>query len=267
MERNKEMALLHVNFFSDVLGMSMNMDVILPQQTNRQIGMKGAGADGRIPTLYLLHGMSDDHTIWQRRASIERYVSEMGIAVVMPTTHLAWYTDTTYGLKYWTFISQELPMICRSFFANLSDRREETFVAGLSMGGYGAFKMALGAPDTFGAAASLSGALDARRRDGDSHTETNRAFWEGIFGQLSEIKGSDNDLMTLTERLKQSGKPLPKLFMWCGTEDFLFEENEAMYEYFKTMGFDVTYTKGPGGHQWECWDEQIQNVLKWLPLK
>lgn len=89
MERNKEMALLHVNFFSDVLGMSMNMDVILPQQTNRQIGMKGAGADRRIPTLYLLHGMSDDHTIWQRRTSIERYVSEMGIAVVMPTTHLA----------------------------------------------------------------------------------------------------------------------------------------------------------------------------------
>ena len=88
------MALLHVNFFSDVLGMCMNMDVILPQQTKNQIGMKGTRKDGKIPTLYLLHGMSDDHTIWQRRTSIERYVSEMGIAVVMPTTHLGWYTNT-----------------------------------------------------------------------------------------------------------------------------------------------------------------------------
>ena len=261
------MALLHVNFFSDVLGMCMNMDVILPQQTKNQIGMKGTRKDGKIPTLYLLHGMSDDHTIWQRRTSIERYVSEMGIAVIMPTTHLGWYTNTTYGLNYWTFISEELPMICRSFFANLSERREDTFVAGLSMGGYGAFKLALGASDTFGAAASLSGALNARRRETDSHARTQRTFWEGIFGPLDQIKGSSNDLMTLAEQLIQSGKPLPKLFMWCGTEDFLLEENEMMYQYFKEMGVDVTYTKGPGGHQWECWDEQIQNILKWLPIR
>ncbi|MDE7249388.1 MAG: esterase family protein, partial [Lachnospiraceae bacterium] len=80
------MALLHVDFFSDVLGMSMNMDVILPQQTQGQIGMEGQSAQGRCKTVYLLHGMSDDHTIWQRRTSIERYASKLGIAVVMPTT-------------------------------------------------------------------------------------------------------------------------------------------------------------------------------------
>ena len=91
------MALLHVNFFSDVLGMCTNMDVILPQQTNGQIGMEGKGAGGRYKTVYLLHGMSDDQTIWQRRTSIERYASKLGIAVVMPTTHLAFYTDTNYG--------------------------------------------------------------------------------------------------------------------------------------------------------------------------
>ena len=95
------MALMHVDFFSDVLGMSMNMDVILPQQTKGQIGMEGEAGNGRYKTMYLLHGMSDDQTVWQRRTSIERYVSRLGIAVVMPTTHLGFYTDTTYGMRYW----------------------------------------------------------------------------------------------------------------------------------------------------------------------
>ncbi len=128
------MALMHVDFFSDVLGMSMNMDVILPQQTRGQIGMEGKMGDGRYKTMYLLHGMSDDQTTWQRRTSIERYVSELGIAVVMPTTHLAFYTDTAYGMNYWTFISEELPRICREFFPRMSERREDTLAAGLSMG-------------------------------------------------------------------------------------------------------------------------------------
>ena len=139
------MALLHVDFFSDVLGMSMNMDVLLPQQTQGQIGMEGRAAQGKYKTMYLLHGMSDDQTIWQRRTSIERYVSSLGIAVVMPTTHLGFYTDTTYGMRYWTFLSQELPKICREFFPQMSAEREDTLAAGLSMGGYGAWKLGLGA--------------------------------------------------------------------------------------------------------------------------
>lgn len=118
------MALLHVDFFSDVLGMCTSADVILPQQTSGQIGMEGKGAEGKLKTMYLLHGMSDDQTIWQRRTSIERYVSQLGIAVVMPTTHLAFYTDTTYGMRYWTYISEELPKICREFFPQMSDKKK-----------------------------------------------------------------------------------------------------------------------------------------------
>lgn len=141
------MALLHVDFFSDVLGMCTSADVILPQQTSGQIGMEGKGAEGKLKTMYLLHGMSDDQTIWQRRTSIERYVSQLGIAVVMPTTHLAFYTDTTYGMRYWTYISEELPKICREFFPQMSDKKEDNLAAGLSMGGYGAWKLGLGASE------------------------------------------------------------------------------------------------------------------------
>ena len=214
------MALLHVDFFSDVLGMCTSADVILPQQTSGQIGMEGKGAEGKLKTMYLLHGMSDDQTIWQRRTSIERYVSQLGIAVVMPTTHLAFYTDTTYGMRYWTYISEELPKICREFFPQMSDKKEDNLAAGLSMGGYGAWKLGLGASETFGAAASLSGCLDiiedvGRHLEGDSR---DAALFRGIYGSLEQLEGSDNDLMALAKKLKTSGKPIPRLYSWCGTE-------------------------------------------------
>ena len=146
------MALLHVDFFSRVLSMCVQMDVILPQETKGQIGMAGKGGRN-YPTLYLLHGLSDDHTIWQRRTSIERYVSDMGMAVVMPTTARCWYTDSPSG-KYFSYIADELPEICREFFPNMSPSREDTYIAGLSMGGYGAFKIAMSRSERFSMAAA-----------------------------------------------------------------------------------------------------------------
>lgn len=259
------MALLHVNFFSEVLGMCMQMDVILPERARGQIGMEGGTSSGKIPTLYLLHGMSDDHTIWQRRTSIERYVSDLGIAVVMPTTHLGWYTDMAYGNRYWTYISEELPRICRSLFNNLSDKREETFVAGLSMGGYGAFKLGLAASETFGMAASLSGALDmADIKNNSEIINQDKNFWLNIFGDLDKIANSDNDLLFLASKLKESQKPLPKLYIWCGTEDFLYKANVTMKNHLMELGFDLTYEESPGDHQWKYWDEKIQTVLEWM---
>src|SRR6476619_7886720 len=130
------------------------MTVILPQSTAGQIGMTGSESTGETPVLYLLHGLSDDDTIWLRRTSIERYVAALGLAVVMPQVHRSFYTDEAYGNRYWTYLSEELPEIVHGFF-RLSRRREDTFVAGLSMGGYGALKWALRDPGRFAAAASL----------------------------------------------------------------------------------------------------------------
>lgn len=257
------MALMHVDFFSDVLGMSMNMDVIIPQQTSGQIGMEGTASHGQYKTMYLLHGMSDDHTIWQRRTSIERYVSSLGIAVVMPTTHLAFYTDTAYGMRYWTFISQELPRICREFFPRMSDKREDTLAAGLSMGGYGAWKLGLGASDTFGAAASLSGALNIAE-DFGRHMEDDKALlFKGIFGSEEQIKGSENDLFALAGRLAAEKKKLPRLYAWCGKEDFLYQDNLKAWEYVKKLGYDLTCKESEGDHQWKYWDNKIKDVLFW----
>lgn len=259
------MALLHVDFFSTVLGMSMNMDVILPQQTWGQIGMEGKGAEGKYKTMYLLHGMSDDQTIWQRRTSIERYVTKLGIAVVMPTTHLAFYTDTAYGMKYWTFISQELPKICREFFPQMSTDPEDTLAAGLSMGGYGAWKLGLGASDTFGAAASLSGALDmvGDYQRNEKENPGRMDLFRGVFVSEEQLRGSDNDLLALAERLAAGKKTLPRLYAWCGTEDFLYQGNLKAWEHVKKLGFDLTCEESAGDHQWKYWDAKIQDALRW----
>ena len=106
--------------------------------------------------LYLLHGLSDDHTAWLRYTSIERYATARGLAVVMPAVHRSFYADEAHGHAYWHFVSEELPAIVAAFF-RLSERREDTFVAGLSMGGYGALKLGLHHPERFAAVASLSG--------------------------------------------------------------------------------------------------------------
>ncbi len=259
------MALMHVDFFSDVLGMSMNMDVILPQQTQGQIGMEGMAQDGQYKTMYLLHGMSDDQTIWQRRTSIERYVSQLGIAVVMPTTHLGFYTDTTYGMRYWTFISEELPRICREFFPRMSDKKEDTLAAGLSMGGYGAWKLGLGASETFGAAASLSGALDmvSDFKRNEKEAPERMTLFKGIFGSAAQLEGSDNDLLALAGKLVKEKKELPRLFAWCGTEDFLYQGNLRAWAEMKKLGYELESHTSPGDHQWKYWDREIQNVLRW----
>src|SRR5258705_6398585 len=129
------------------------MTVLLPENTTGQIGMAGSGRTGDFTTLYLLHGLSDDDTTWVRRTSLERYVAELGLAVVMPQVQRSFYTDEVFGRPYWAFVSEELPRVARSFF-RLSADPAQTFVAGLSMGGYGAFKLALRHPERFGAAAS-----------------------------------------------------------------------------------------------------------------
>lgn len=251
------MALLHVDFFSDALGMCTQMDVILPEKTRGQIGMEGMAPEGAWPTLYLLHGMSDDHTIWQRRTSIERYASEKGIAVVMPTTHLGWYTDMHIGYDYFTFIAKELPAICRRFFPNMSARREDTWAAGLSMGGYGALKCGLRAGETFSKVAALSGALDAARICEEARGQR---LWEDIFGPADTVRGSFNDLFAAAEEMKDS-QDRPDVYIWCGTEDFLYQDNVRMRAHLSKLGYHLTYEESPGDHQWKYWDKRSRRCF------
>ena len=253
------MAFLDVHCFSETLAMSVSFCVLLPDGPVRR----------PYPTLYLLHGLSDDHTIWLRRTSIERYAAARNLAVIMPSVARSFYQDMASGPRYWTFLSEELPTLCRQWFP-LSSAREDNFAVGLSMGGYGALRLALSQPDQFAAAASLSGALDLARRLREAGREgslVSRAEWEGIFGRDLAGTGAEFDPFTLARKVASSNGPKPKLFLCCGTEDALLEESRAFRQHLDWLNLPTTYEESSGQHEWAYWDSQIQRVLSWLPLR
>ena len=249
------MALLTCDFFSDALEVGTSMTVVLPQQTEEQVGVTGGGSDGPPPLLYLLHGLSDDHSGWHRYTAIARYAEKAGLAVVMPAVHRSFYTNEAHGHRYWDFVSEELPAIVHEFF-RVTDRPEETFVAGLSMGGYGALKLALTHPGRYAAAASLSGGLDLRL----ILLKPERAdLAERVFGGTLT---DDQDVFAL---LRQASG-VPPLYLGCGTEDPLLPGTERFAEEATTAGVEVTLDLRPGAHEWPLWDAMIQDVIAWLPL-
>lgn len=265
------MALIHCDFNSEVLDLNMSMCVILPEPLRSEGGVPQPRGEYRHPTLYVLHGLSDDHTAWLRMTSIERYVAPLDLAVVMPAVHRSVYTDMAHGIQghqYWTFISEELPALVRWFFP-LADAREDNFVAGLSMGGYGAYKLALSHPSKYAAAASLSGALNVARlvEEPELFDEDTLTEFGLVFGDLDKLPGSEKDLFHLARRLGQSGAPRPRLYQWCGTEDVLHSDNVQFKELAESLALDLTYEEGPGEHEWIYWDRQIQRVLEWLPTR
>ena len=254
---------MRTDVFAESLGMGTSMVVLYPQAA-AGIGMEGSDGSGTaergVPVLYLLHGLSDDCTIWERRTSIERYATEKGIAVVMPEVRRSFYADEAVGENYWAFVSEELPALVASTF-HVSTAREDTFVAGLSMGGFGAFKLALNHPDRFAAAASLSGVLDTRGFHQSEHGgHLAERVWAG-----KPLEGTADDLIGLLDQADPA--VLPQLFVDCGTEDFLIEHNRRFLAAAEGRGVEVTSRLRPGAHTWDFWDTGIQDVLDWLPIR
>ncbi len=251
------MAFCELHIYSENLGMQTTVNVILPQRKRKgEIGVASNAAPEQYKCLYLLHGLSDDQTIWMRRTSIERYAAQYGICVVMPFAARSYYTDMHYGEKYYSFIAKELPAAIQEFF-NVSPKREDNFVAGLSMGGYGALKIGLRECDRFCAAAGLSAASDivARR-------EKRPELMKALFGE-EMIVPEEDDLFKLAE--KQATNPLkPRIYMGVGTEDSLYEENQRLKATLEALPYDFTYRESAGAHTWAFWDEYIQYVLTWL---
>jgi S-formylglutathione hydrolase FrmB len=250
------MALVTCDFFSEALMVGTSVTVVLPQETEEQIGLVDNPVDGLPPVLYLLHGLSDDHTSWLRYTSIERYAAARGLAVVMPAAGRSFYADEAHGHRYWSYVSEELPRVVGQFF-RVSQEPADTFVAGLSMGGYGALKLALTHPERYAAAACLSGALDlvAFSKNPDRDEVMGRVFDHRI--------RPEDDLFALVA----SAEPIPPLHVSCGTEDWLLASCQRFAAEAAAAGADVTTDFRPGEHAWSLWDAVIQDVIAWLPVR
>ncbi len=262
------MALMKCNFFSQTLGKCVSMYVVLPQKsTAGQIGIENKCEDEKYKSLLLLHGLSDDESIWLRRTSIERYAAEYGIAVIMPCGEKSFYSDMKYGDPFYTYIAKEVPRVAREFF-NISEKREDSFVAGISMGGYGALKIGLRENNLYSCAVGLSSVADIVERSipkGDNYRDFCDVFIP-IFGEEMNIPKED-DLFALSQMKVDSKEELPKILMRCGTEDFMYQDNLKLKAHLEKLPIDYTYEETEGeGHNWKYWDNAIKRVLEWLPL-
>ena len=263
------MAIIQANFMSKSLMRTVTVNVVLPVD---KLTKPGDPVREKKPfkTLYLLHGIFGDYTDWITGTRVARWAQENNLAVVMPSGENHFYVDDERaGHYYGRFIGEELVQMTRDMFP-LSDKREDTFIGGLSMGGYGAIVNGLNYADTFSHIAMLSAGMILDRvlasTDDDPMPSHRRGFYKGVFGDLDKLPGSDKDYKALILKLKAEGKEIPKIYMCCGTEDFLYEKNCDYRDFLREQGVDLTWEEGPGVHNWVFWDEYIRHVLDWLPL-
>lgn len=250
------MAIFQGEIRSRTMEMDTHLAVILPYD----------GAEGIMPakTLYLLHGLKQNAAAWLNMSAIGRYAKECGLAVVMPEVQRSFYTDMEMGLAYFTYVSDELPKLCRQLF-HLSPRREDTFVAGLSMGGYGAAKCALARPDIFSAFGSFSGAVDvAMLKEGAKYAPKMLPEMQAIFGADLVLSEKD-DLFALASKAAALPKELrPRAYITCGSDDhgnYIIEQNRKFRDHLSTLPLELRYEEFPGGHEWPLWDRSVERAI------
>ena len=264
------MALLQVNYLSMALHRTTTMNVILPADRMLPPGEEPQ-EERPFRTLYLLHGVIGNYTDWVTGTNIQRWAEEKNLAVVMPSGENSFYLDcdaseTLYG----EFVGRELVEVTRKMFP-LSRRREDTYLAGLSMGGYGALRNGLKNSDTFGYIGAFSSAIitehvTERTNDAPRYIET-RKYAEQILGDLDQAVESDKNPRWMIRKLKEEGKEIPGIFMTCGKQDSLLGQNHEFRDFLVSEGVPVAYDEWDGGHEWDFWNASVRKLLDWLPLE
>ena len=252
------MALLQIDHVSEKVGVNLPLNVILPDDLAH-----GGKALEERKVLYLLHGLSDDASAWPRYTNIEILAREHGLVVVMPSAGRSFYADMANGQAYFSYITEELPAWLTAIF-RISSARENTYIAGLSMGGYGAFKAAFLRPDLYTAACSLSGVLALNAFLAPPDKIENQALmheFDLIFGGLQNLPGSLNDPMTWLENAAEGSTPLPRLSAACGLEDDLLPLNRLFVQAAAQVGVPLDYQEEPGKHDWIFWQRQIEKFI------
>ncbi len=252
------MALIHMTYLSQALLRTVELQVILPVDKFMAAGNDRESKD--FKTLYLLHGLLGSSMDWISGTCIQRWAEERELAVVMPSGENSFYFDHVLpNNAYGRFIGQELPAMMRKTFP-LSEKREDTFIGGLSMGGYGAIHNGLKYCDTFSHIIALSSAIHMFQEDGDG-------FYQELacFGDRKEAEKTDLNPKVAFENAQRKGLA-PDIYMACGTEDDLLGVNRELKTFLEERGAELTYVEVSGRHDWDFWNGQIYEALKWLPL-
>lgn len=269
-----------MNLYSYVLGKDTNVEMIIPEKRHK----KHEELNGKkYPVLWFLHGHSADESAWIRHSGIEFMLGSTDYAAVMPDCGRSYFADSEYGYRYFTYLTEELPLILRNWFP-ISTAREENSVIGYSMGGYGALKCALRRPDLYSRCVALSSEiyfedyingfgkeLEVRDQDGKLYHNPLyqlEDFYSNVRNQLGktpeEFQGSINDLEAAAVELAASDKPKPKIYMCCGDQDALHLSNRRFYRFLqeRTPELECVYEVSEGMHNWNYWSRELRHGLE-----
>ena len=259
------MAVFECSYYSKVLARNISFIAAIPEDDPEK---PARNAEGKFRTLYVFHGGLEDCHAWIYKSSVIRYAAERGLALIAVSYENSYLTDLRVGSHYWTWMNMDLIPYVRSIFP-LSEKREDNFVAGASMGGYCAAKIALRNADRFGGLAIFSGAVDS----GDELKGTpdpmnfRNPFFIDSFGSMEQYRGSENDVVALLRGFKDHPQDLPKIYHCCGTQDHLYIDNKLYHDLALSIGADVTWEEKDAGHTWSFWDSCIENALDTLTSK
>lgn len=248
------MAIFRGNIYSKTLDLETGVTVVLPQDQRSGVYR------GKMKTLYLLHGLSRNNSTWVDRSTLVEDASIYNVAVVMPEAGRNFYTDNPYGCDYEHYIAEELPELCEKMFGFSSDR-EDRYIGGLSMGGYGSVMITLKYPHKFAGCAAFSAVSDMERLTGEQLPARRKRESVAIFGQTPE-QWQEHDIYRLIEHYDDHGVAKPKFAVWCGTQDHLMDDNIALRDALKAKGFSVDYRTWEGDHDWKFWTPATKLILE-----
>jgi len=255
------MALVHVSTFSTSLKRNQEFHVLLPDG-------REAAVLRRSPVLVLLHGYAGNHHDWLLGSDIARHVQDRGLVVVLPSGGNHFYLDDEEMEELHSqWVVDELPRTIETLFGIAWDQRR-WYLGGYSMGGYGALRNGLAFPDRFGGLIGLSSALITRgtatMTPGTRTPYAGYGYYRRVFGDLGTLVGSDRDVEALVTRLAQSAARFPRLFLACGTEDFLLEDNRSFQRCLEKQGVPHLAIEAPGGHDFAFWSAHIALAIAWM---
>lgn len=259
------MASGRMEFHADTIMQHANFSFVLPNDVYMEEVKDLRHYDRPPKTLILLHGLTGTDTDWLYGGVAQEMAIQYNLAVFMPTAGNFFYLDRGYpGGNYGSFVGEEFPDYIRKTFGYCT-RREDTIIAGLSMGGYGAIHTALAYPETFSACIALSSALRVYEFSKDENTSVMpKQMIRDVFGDPETLAESDRNPEVQIRAAKDAGAPLPKLYLACGTEDALIRPNRAFRSFLEQEHLDYCYEEGPGVHNWTFWNAYLPKGLDWI---